>query len=170
MKTHPTGLYLSSLLFYSLLVSICRRTFRIQPHCFHFHLWKVIFPSETCPSSYCYNLERACCNVGSIGDRHWYRNRCHCFLIFATDPLCSLSKSGHACDSFSHNLFLKVYFLKAQWVYRAEQEELEMSSAPISISFSSGQGCLSQWHRHVHTLPLSYNTRERRADAEQSKV
>lgn len=155
VKIHLTGLYVSSLLFYSLLASIFRRNFCIQTQCVHFHRRKVIFPFETCPSIYRYNLRRACCKVVHIGDRHWNRNQCDCFLIFATNLLCSLYKSGHVCDSFSHNLFLKVYPLKAQWVYRAEQDGLEMSSAPICISFFTWQACLSQPDRHMHTLPQS---------------
>lgn len=89
VKIHLTGLYLSSWLFYSLLVSIFRRNFCIQTQCFHFHIWKVIFPFETFPSIYCYNFRGACCNVVKIRDRHWHRNQCFCILIFATDLLCS---------------------------------------------------------------------------------
>lgn len=155
VKIHLTGLYLSSLLFHSLLVSICRRNFYIQTQYFYFHIWKVIFPFETYPSIYCSNLRRAFCNVAYIGDRHWYRNQCDCLLIFDTDLLWSLYKSGHICDSFCHNLFLEVYSLKDQWVYRVEQKRVEMSSAPIYVSFFTWQACLSQWDRHTHTLPQS---------------
>lgn len=158
-----------SVLFLIVSDSIFRRNFYIQTESFNFNTWRVIFPFEAYPAIYCINPRSTFCNVVHMGT-DWYQNQCDCCLIFATNLLCSFYKSGHVSHSFSHNPFLKVYSLKAQWDYRAEQDGLEMSSA-IYVSLFTWQACLSGTGTCVHChSPRNPVRMEADADAEQSCV